>query len=64
MGDSTVTQGTFSAKIRNEDRTRLEALKRHPRETFGDIIHRLVVEEQTRREDDDHASSGVAEEAA
>jgi hypothetical protein len=64
MAQSPATQGTFSAKIRSEDRTRLEEIKRHPRETYGDIVHRLVVEELTRRGDDDHASGGAAEEAA
>lgn len=64
MVDSPETQGTFSAKIRNEDRTRLESIKRHPRETYGDVVHRLLLEELTRRDDDDHGTTGAAEEAA
>jgi hypothetical protein len=64
MGKTPAPQGTFSAKIRNDDRARLEAVKQHPRETYGDIVHRLVADELARRGDDDHPGAGAAEEAA
>ena len=42
MGRKFRAPPTFNAKLRADDKARLDALKTHPRETYGDVVHRLV----------------------
>jgi hypothetical protein len=49
MGDTSVVTGIFVAKLHPDDRSILEALKRHPRETYGDVVHWLAEGELERR---------------
>ena len=46
----TIPPAVAPIRVSPEDRKRLEALKRGRRETFGDVVHRLIVE---------HDSSGA-----
>ncbi len=50
MGRHKSARPTFPAKLLSEDKSRLDALKRHHRETYGDVVHRLVLDEVGRLE--------------
>jgi len=54
MGDVLDGGVSFVAKLRSEDRASLDRLKRHPRETYGDVVHWLIASELACR-DDAHA---------
>jgi hypothetical protein len=49
MGRLFSSPETFNVKVRADDRERLESLKRHPRETYGDVVHWLAAAEIERR---------------
>jgi ubiquinone biosynthesis protein Coq4 len=51
MRHETKAGPTFVAKIRVDDKVRLEQLKQHPRETYGDVVHWLIAAEFARRDD-------------
>jgi hypothetical protein len=51
MGDETEAGASFVAKLRLDDKVRLGQLKRHPRETYGDVVHWLIAAEFARRDD-------------
>ena len=49
MGSVIDVETTFTAKLRLADKVELNSLKRHPRETYGDVVHWLVSAELQRR---------------
>lgn len=51
MGGISEDGVSFVAKLRSEDRASLQRLKRHPRETYGDVVHWLIAGELARRDD-------------
>jgi hypothetical protein len=51
MGDILGKDVSFVAKLHSEDRPSLDRLKRHPRETYGDVVHWLIAAELARRDD-------------
>ena len=54
MGDTSKGAELFVAKLHPDDRSILDSLKRHPRETYGDVVHWLAEGELERRA---HSSS-------